>query len=245
MRWRDYLGMTAGLMLFGWLRTVWPNRTEIMIAALVAVVVVGTVVERAVRRRRFRHLAGLDADERRVAVEALPASDAALARVAFGISFEPERWDNYAGTREFAYRPGSRSLNTYLFWVCIATAGAMLGPIAVGRADDPGEILVWIVISALLLASGFGYRVLGRDIGAKVVLSPQGIALVGAGPADRALDWLEIATIRWLRGPAGLYRGMELWSAVEARLLLDSRIPDYDTIVENVVGKLVAIHRVS
>ena len=241
MHWRHFLVVMLGVVLVGWLRTTWAGSDELVVAALIVLVVSGRLVGRAARNRRFRDLAELDADELRIAIDELSAGDAARARMAFGISFEPERAGSYAGTKVFSYRPGSRSLNTFLFWTCVLLAGVMLIPVAAGRFDAPAEVLPWFLLAGVLLASGFGYRKLGREIDAEIVLDPRGIRLIGAGPADRTLDWLEVVSVRRIEAK-GLYRALELRSGRGQTLMLDSQIPEFDELVEQILGNLVVVH---
>ncbi len=231
----------AGILFAGWLRVNWAGSDALVVAALATVVVAGRLIERVARDRRFRKLAELDADQLRIAVDELSAGDAARARMAFGISFEPERAGRYDGAKVFPYRTGSRSLNTFLFWACLLLAVAMLVPVAVGRVDGPGDVMPLFLLSGILLASAFGYRKLGREIAAEIVLDPRGIRLTGTGPGDWNLDWLEVASVRRIEAAAGLFRALELRSGRGQTLMLDSQIPEFDELVEQILGTLVAI----
>jgi len=241
MRWRDYLAVIAALMLVSWLRTIWSTAAEVITAAVVAVVLVIAASRKVLRRRQFRRLATLAEAEREVEVDRLPASDAALARLGFEISFQPHRLAQLPAERRFDYRRGSRSLNTYLFWACIVVAAAMLVPLALGRFDEPSTAIVWAVIAAVTLLSGLGYRYIAAELGAQVLIDRQGIALEGTERNDRRLSWLEISWIRPVAVAGNIYRALVLGNRQGERIVLDSDMPEFNEAVELVAAKLAAI----
>jgi hypothetical protein len=240
MRWRDYLTVMAGLLFIGWLRTVWAPSAEVATAGFVTIVLIVAIARRILRRHRFRRLADLAEAEREVAIDAFPAADAALARVGFEISFQPRSIETLPPERSFAYRAGSRSLTTYLFWACSLTAGAILIPLALGRFDEPSTAWVWAVLAALLLLSGLGYRQIAKELGGTLIVDRQGLAIEGTERDDRRLGWLEIAWVRPFALPGGVYRAFIIGNQLGQQIVLDTQIPQFNEVVELVAAKLVA-----
>jgi hypothetical protein len=241
MRWREYLAVVAGLMFIGWLKTIWAPSAEVAMVGILAIVLLVAVARRLIRRRRFKQLAGLAEAEREVAIEQLPAADAALARLGFEVSFQPQRLATLPTERSFAYRAGSQSLNTYLFWACISVAGAILIPLALGRFDELSTGLVWGSLVLLMLVAGIGYRQAARELGAVFVVDRQGVGLQGTEGDDRRLDWLEIAWVRPFVVTGGIYRAFIIGNRQGQHIVLDTQMPEFNEAVELVAAKLVVI----
>jgi len=241
MHWRDYLAVMAGLLIISWLRTVWAPSAEVATALLVSIVLVGAFLRRYLRRRKFRRLAELTEAERDVAISDLPSSDAALARLGFEVTYRPENLANLPAESRFPYRRGSRSLNSYLFWSCILLAAGIMVPVVLGRIDEPATGWVWASLAAVLVLSGWGYRAVAKELDSVLVIDRQGVALEGTEHQDIRLGWLEIAWVRSVVVPGGVYRALVLGTPLGKHLLIDTQIPQFDEAAELIAGKIVAI----
>ena len=241
MRWREYVALFAALMFLSWLRTVWAPGPTVLVVSMMSIVLASAQVRLQLRRRRFQRLESLSDVDRDAAPDDLSSADAALARLGLGITFRPEYLRQLPTERRFAYRRGSRSLHTYLFWFCLLIALSMLIPFAFGRFDEDNGPVVWIVLAGVLGASAWGYRRLANDLGAELVIDREGVGIEGTEGKDSRIGWLEVAWVRSVGSPGSFYRALKLGTRLGKKLVIDSQVPEFDEAIELVAGKLAAV----
>ena len=240
MRWRDYLAVVVGLVLIRKLRTIWAPSTLVVLAVLLAIVLGSAVIRRMLRRRRYERLAALDAEVLEAAIGELPDREAALARLDFGVTFRPENLEQIPVSRRFAYRSGSRSLHTFVFWLCIAMSAGIAVPVAFQPLGPADGLYVWLGLAGFLGLCAWGYWQLSMELGASLLVDSQGIALEGTPKQDVRIGWLEVAWIRSMTLPGETYRGIIIGSSQGKRIVVDSQMPEFELALEMIAGKLVA-----
>ncbi|HWO87771.1 MAG TPA: hypothetical protein VNL98_01335 [Gemmatimonadales bacterium] len=211
-------------------------------AALICAVLVGKLIERLVRRRRFARLASLEPEDREAEIQQLEPQQAALARLAFAVTFRPERLAQLPASRTFVLGQGSRSLNEYLFWTCLVVAGAIAVPLALGRFDDAGDAALGLALIVIMLLAAFGYRTSERDQGTQLTVDREGLTLQPAHGPQVRIGWLELASLHTVSFRAVGYQALVLCSKSGARILVDSQMPEFIEIAELVLAKVEAIH---
>ena len=231
MRWRDYVALIAALIFVSWLRSVWAPGATVVVVAMLSIVLVSTLVRHHVRRHRFKRLEALSDVDRDAALDDLCAG-AALARLGLGIMFRPENLGQLPMERRFAYRPGSQSPDTYLFWFCLLIALGMLVPFALGRFNEEDGPWVWIALAAVFGASAWGYRRLARNLGAELVVDREGIGIEGTEGNDCRIGWLEVAWVRSVGSSTSFYRALILGTRLGKKLVIDSQVPEFEEAIE-------------
>lgn len=240
MTWKQYLGILAGMLVVSLLWSLGGIKPEVVTAVLVGVLLVGELIRRLIRKRRFERIRRLPEAESAMEVMELPPEEAALIRLALNAPMPEEQANALPDSVSFPYRKDSPSLNLFIFWSSALLAVAMLVPIALGRFKDSADMWVWIILALVLGFSAYWYHDAARSIGRTLTIDRTGITLKGADGSQH-LSWLEISWVRALSLPGGIYHGIELHSRSGKTILIDTEVPRFWEIVEIVVHRLQSI----